>query len=128
MKYYDFKTICFRIKEERKRRFKSQNDLISALREHGINMGRNTISTIENGELPDLFSLRAFIGLCDIFECDPSYLLCGENISNSILKQNSDIEKIIDCGWEMVKQAEKYTQNLEEQISYLEHSLEGKSV
>lgn len=126
LKHYDLQSVGLRIREERKKRFKSQNKLITALHEHGIQMGRNTLSAIENGELPELFSLKAFIGLCDIFECDPSYLLCSENINKLILKQNSEIEKIIDCGWETAKQTHQYIQTIEEQISYLEDIIEGK--
>lgn len=72
---YNFGSIGNRIVNTRKGMKLSQADLIEALSNVGVSVGRNTLSAIENGSANG-FSLDLLVGLCKIFDCDIGYLLC----------------------------------------------------
>lgn len=70
---YKYAEIGKRIREMRKRKHMTQNDLLSELSEK-VKIGRNSLSNIENGDVGkcDIDFLKA---LCEIFKCDIGYLL-----------------------------------------------------
>lgn len=105
MKEYSFEAIGHRIAAERKKRHLSQADFIEQLSYHGVSIGRNRLSAIENytkdsnHNLPDL-SIRELIAFCDILQCDASYLL-GEHTEKTmdkhfICQQIGLTEKAVD--------------------------------
>lgn len=71
---YIYREIGDRIKTERKKRYTSQDNFIVALKEKGAPIGRNTLSKIENYEIDDI-KLSVLLAMCELFECDMSYLL-----------------------------------------------------
>ena len=74
---YNYKKIGIRIKQERKRKKWSQDRLIDELENHGIYIGRNSLSNIENGKVDVTQSnFRLIPVLCQLFGCDAGYLLC----------------------------------------------------
>lgn len=72
---YNYKEIGKRIKSERENIRLSQDGLIDALKEHGISVGRNTISAIENGRT-NHYDADLLFALCKLFNCELGYLLC----------------------------------------------------
>ena len=76
---YDLKDIGNKIRMERKRKRLSQAELLDMLDEQqGVQIGRNALSSIENGDECKSFNLQFIQGICNIFDCDTEYLL-GEN-------------------------------------------------
>lgn len=64
----------------------SQEDLINALDDIGVHVGRNTISGLESGskDANDMeIKLSQIIGLCTVFQCDIGYLLGGDEYETS---------------------------------------------
>lgn len=72
---YNYEVIGKRIKEERKRRRISQDDFIEMLEKRNIPIGRNRLSSIENGKCAEKMELEKLVAICDIFQCDIGYLL-----------------------------------------------------
>lgn len=59
----------------------TQDDLINALDDIGVHVGRNTISALESGsrDVNDMeIKLSLITGLCTVFQCDIAYLLDGD--------------------------------------------------
>lgn len=71
---YNFSAIGQRIKELRKEKKWSQDQLIEMLQDR-VPIGRNTLSAIENGNAKH-FELSLLTSLCEIFDCEMGYLLC----------------------------------------------------
>lgn len=72
---YDFYKIGERIRHERKKVRKiSQDSFIAQLKEHGVSIGRNRLSSIENGCQKD-FDLAFMLAVCDIFGWDMGFLM-----------------------------------------------------
>ena len=70
---YNYSEIGERIRCERKKLGYNQEEFISKLE---INIGRNTLSKIENGNLPpQKFTMPLLIAMCKLFKCDIGYLL-----------------------------------------------------
>ena len=84
---YNYSVIYERIRSERKNKKLSQTKLIEKLEKYNVQIGRNTLSDIENGSYPNipLNFLTAFAKIC---ECDVGYLL-GEYDHRTI--ENKDI-------------------------------------
>ena len=66
---YNFEEVGTRIRELRKRRNWSQEDLVAKLY-----ISRNTLSAIENGK-KEKFTLDILLSCCSLFDCDMGYLL-----------------------------------------------------
>lgn len=71
---YNYSDIGERIKKLRKQRGWSQDQLIEILGTKS-SIGRNTLSAIENGNAKH-FELSLLTAMCEVFECEMSYLLC----------------------------------------------------
>lgn len=72
---YNYKKIGQRIKDTRKAAGYSQNSLIDALRDNQIPVGRNTLSSMENGVF-EAFSFQVLSGIATLCDCEIGYLLC----------------------------------------------------
>lgn len=72
---YNYEMIGKRIKEERERRHISQDGFIEMLGKRNIPIGRNRLSSIENGKCAEKMELEKLVAICDIFQCDIGYLL-----------------------------------------------------
>lgn len=74
---YNYSEIGFRIRNERRAKEWSQEELIARLQYREAGIGRNKVSDVENGEVEALksLSLDTLEALCDLFECDLGYLL-----------------------------------------------------
>lgn len=72
---YNYKKIGQRIKDTRKAAGYSQNSLIDALRDNQIPVGRNTLSSMENGDFT-AFSFQVLSGISNLCNCEIGYLLC----------------------------------------------------
>lgn len=76
---YNYSEIGERIRSERKKLGYNQEEFINNLE---INIGRNTLSKIENGNLPpQKFTMPLLIAMCKLFNCDIGYLLGEYNAS-----------------------------------------------
>lgn len=81
---YNFNSEKFR--KRRKARFKSQTKFIEALNEKGCKIGRNSISDLENGKIPDDLSLNNIVAFCEVLECDLEHLLDISDYSTQEVK------------------------------------------
>lgn len=74
---YNYSEIGFRIRNERRAKEWSQEELIARLQYREAGIGRNKVSDVENGEVEAVksLSLDTLEALCDLFECDLGYLL-----------------------------------------------------
>lgn len=74
---YNYSEIGFRIRNERRAKEWSQEELIARLQDREAGIGRNKVSDVENGEVEAVrsLSLDTLEALCDLFECDLGYLL-----------------------------------------------------
>lgn len=72
---YNYKKIGRRIKETRKAKGFSQERLMNALRDNQIPVGRNTLSSMENGVF-ESFSFQVLSGIATLCDCEIGYLLC----------------------------------------------------
>ena len=74
---YNYYDIGNRIRSEREKKRWTQDDLIERLAASGIHIGRNTLSSIENGNIEKTRgNYRLIPVLCKLFDCDAGYLLC----------------------------------------------------
>ena len=73
---YNYVEIGERIRNERKQKKWSQDDLLTELSVRGIKIHRNTLSDIENGCKRGVFSLPLLTALSELFNCEVGYLLC----------------------------------------------------
>lgn len=87
---YNFGEIGNRIRILRKTSGKNQDDFIETLNNYGINIGRNRLSLIENGDR-NHFSLDILLAVCEIFNCDMGYLLGEYNEKTRELHEISAI-------------------------------------
>ena len=71
---YKFQEIAERIRELRKSKNLSQDGLIDLLSEHGLKIGRNTISSIENG-VESAYTFAFLKTISKVFNCDIGYIL-----------------------------------------------------
>lgn len=58
-----------------KNKMVSQNDFMELLKDRGCSIGRNSLSKLENGEIPDELSFKDILAFCDVLGCDINYLL-----------------------------------------------------
>lgn len=66
---------ALRIEKNGKLRMASQDDFRDLLKEKGCSIGRNSLSKLENGEIPDELPLKDILAFCDVLGCDINYLL-----------------------------------------------------
>ena len=71
---YKFQEIAERIRELRKSKNLSQDGLIDLLSKHGLKIGRNTISSIENG-VESAYTFAFLKTISKVFNCDIGYIL-----------------------------------------------------
>lgn len=97
MDEYKYKEIGNRIKEERKKKRKSQEEFLSNIKEKGKPcIGRNTLSKIENGDQGSLnaISMEQLTSICEELECSISYIL-GEysyrNYDNKFISEQTGL-------------------------------------
>lgn len=81
---YMFNSEKFRTR--RKKLFRSQAKFIEALNEKGCKIGRNSISDLENGKIPDDLSLNNIVAFCDVLKCDLEFLLDISDYSTQEIK------------------------------------------
>ena len=96
---YNYELIGERIRIERKNNGLTQSDLIKILREqHYVNMARNTLSSLENGN-PVKIECDILFAMCSIFRCELGYLLgeydCRTGRNTDIAKEIGISEKAI---------------------------------
>lgn len=97
---YNFFDIGNRIVNERNKLNWSQDDLIEKLSEKSVQIGRNTISNIENGcKDSSNFSVKLLAALSDLFNCEIGYLLCEYDCKTG---RNTDIKKEIKISDESI--------------------------
>ena len=72
---YEMRLVGERIRNTRNQKGYSQDDLLDALSQKDVKLGRNTLSDIENGVMKKL-RLDVLCALCELFDCEMGYLLC----------------------------------------------------
>lgn len=112
---YSYKEIGERIIAKRKELGYNQYEFIDILdTKYNIKIGRNTLSKIENGDMPpQKISMALFIAMCDIFNCDIGYLLGEYNertrnekiIQEEIHLSNKAISNIKEHMFNSIKKA-----------------------
>ena len=71
---YNFQEIAERIRESRKSKNLSQDGFIELLSKHGLKIGRNTLSSIENG-VESAYTFAFLKTISEIDNCDIGYIL-----------------------------------------------------
>lgn len=93
---YNYKDVGIRFRNERKKLFSSQENFAAEMRDgkegdetekekiirEPCRISRNTLSALENGDIPEGLTLKQFLTMCEILRCDAAYLLgeCKEHI------------------------------------------------
>lgn len=88
---YNYGEIGRRFRNERKRNFISQEKFAGRMRDglwkedkktgevewirEPCGISRNTLSALENGDIPEGLTLKQFLTMCEILRCDAAYLL-----------------------------------------------------
>lgn len=84
---YNYREIGDRIRTERKKKYRNQDDFLEALKEKNVSIGRNTLSRIECGEVHDI-KFSVLLAMCELFECDICFLL-GDSPYNTKEKRTA---------------------------------------
>lgn len=115
---YNYEAIGKRIKELRKEKKWSQDQLIEVL-QNKVPIGRNTLSAIENGNAKH-FELSLLTSLCEIFECEMGYLLCEYSCKTRV---STDIHALTGLSESAIGTLRNLTEN---EITFLDRLLEDR--
>ncbi len=86
---YNLFLIGDRIRQARIDKGYNQNDLIEELKNKGHGISRNTLSDLENGNFKDV-KFSVLVDICNICDCDFSYLLCENECKTRDIQSISD--------------------------------------
>ena len=119
---YNLRKIGSRIRGLREHRGWSQTELIEELQRHGGAVGRNTLSSIENGDYID-FKFSFIKAMCEIFNCDTGYLLCEYDERVSSIQSIQNMTGLSD---KAIKNLMRWSENNSPEISIANHLIESE--
>lgn len=104
----DYSGLGERIRSERKQKKWSQEKLIEQLDNIGVQVGRNTLSKLESGDMTKEVPLKLLLGLCDLFGCEIGYLLREKGYEYSHTRETADIGSVTGLSEPAIKQLIEY--------------------
>ncbi len=119
---YNLRKIGSRVRGLREHRGWSQTELIEELQRHGGAVGRNTLSSIENGDYID-FKFSFIKAMCEIFNVDTGYLLCEYDEHVSSIQSIQNITGLSD---KAIKNLMRWSENNSLEISIVNHLIESE--